>query len=80
MQLLIDYTTASFPAWKAEFDADAENRMQAGLTLLQMWREADNPNAVACLFEVNDRARAQAWLDKEAGFGAAFPARFLKTA
>lgn len=80
MQLLIDFTTPSFPDWKAEFDTEAENIRNAGMTLLQMWREADNPNAVTCLFEVNDRTRAQAWLDKEAGFGAAFTARFLKTA
>lgn len=80
MQLLIDLTTTDFAAWKREFDADAENRMHAGLTLLQMWRGADEPNGVACLFEVNDRKRAQDWLDKEAGFGAAVTARFLNTA
>jgi hypothetical protein len=45
-----------------------------------MWRGADEPNAVACLFQVNDRQRAQDWLDKEAGFGAAVTARFLMTA
>lgn len=80
MQLLVDFTTTGFDAWKQEFDAEAEGRMQAGLTLLQMWREADAPATVVCLFEVNDRARAQGWLDKKAGFGAAFTARFLKTA
>jgi hypothetical protein len=80
MQLLLDLTTTDFAAWKREFDADAENRRLAGLTLLQIWRGADEPNAVACLFQVNDRGRAQAWLDKEAGFGAAVTAKFLNTA
>jgi hypothetical protein len=80
MQMLIDFTTTDFAAWKSAFDRDAEDRMQAGLTLLQMWRGADEPAAVTCLFKVNDRARAQAWLDKEAAFGAAVTARFLETA
>jgi len=80
MQLLIDYATTGYDAWKASFDDEAENRMQAGLTLMQIWREAGNANAVVCLFEVSDRTRAQAWLDKEAGLGATFTARFLNTA
>jgi hypothetical protein len=80
MQLLIDYATTDYAAWKAAFDRDAEDRMQAGLTLMQIWRGADEPNAVTCLFRVNDRDRAQAWLDKESAFGAAPTARFLRTA
>lgn len=80
MQLLIDFTTTDYAAWKREFDDEAENIRNAGMTLLQMWRGADEPNAVTCLFEVNARDRAQGWLDKEAGFGAAFTARFLTTA
>ena len=79
MQLLIDFT-ATGADWKTDFDADAENRSNAGLTLLQMWRGADDASAITCLFEVNDRARAQAWLDKEAALGSGARARFLKTA
>ena len=80
MQLLVDFSTTGFEAWKSAFDDEAENIRDAGLTQLQIWREADAPNAVTVLFSVNDRPRAQAWLDKEAAFGAAFTARFLRTA
>lgn len=80
MQLLIDYTTTEFTAWKSAFDGDAENRANAGLTLLQMWRGADDAGAVTCLFEVADRDRAQDWLDKTAALGGGGRARFLKTA
>ncbi len=80
MQLLAQFDTPGFDTWKAAFDDDAEDRMQAGLTLLQMWRGADETASVVCLFKVNDRARAQTWLDKERGFGAALTAQFLRTA
>jgi len=80
MQLLCHYDTADFAAWKAAFDADAEDRRLAGLTLLQMWRSADRASAVICLFEVNDRKKAEGWIATETGFGAALTAEFLRTA
>lgn len=80
MHLLTRFDTADYAAWKTAFDGDAEDRRTAGLTLLQMWRGVDEPAQVTCLFEVNDRARAQRWLDKETGFGAALTATFLRTA
>ena len=80
MQLLIDYATTDYAQWKAAFDRDAEERGDAGLSLMQIWRDADDPNTVTCLFQVNDRARAQAWLDRQAAFGAAPTARFVRTA
>lgn len=79
MQLLTRHDIPDFAAWKTGFDAHAETRAQAGLTLLQMWRSADGPGAV-CLFEVADRARAQAWLDTETGLGHPITGQFLRTA
>lgn len=79
MQLLIDYTASDYAAWQSDFDAEAENRANAGMTLLQMWRGADDASAITCLFEVNDRDRASAWLDKTAALGGGGAARFLKT-
>lgn len=49
------------------FDADAEARGQAGLTLLQMWREGTG--AHWALFSVNDTDKAKSWLAKETGLG-----------
>ncbi|MBP0481481.1 hypothetical protein [Sagittula salina] len=51
---------------QAAFDADAEARGQAGLTLLQLWSEGA---ARWALFSVNDREKAQGWLSKETGLG-----------
>lgn len=79
MNLLIHLTPADYDAWKRDFDANAETRMQAGLTLMQLWR-ATQGNEITALFDVNDRARAQAWIDRETATGPAIEARFLKTA
>ena len=77
MQLLCQLDTADFDGWKADFDTEAADRMEAGLTLLQMWRDADSRSRVLMLFEVNDRRLARGWLDKEQGFGGPMTATFL---
>ena len=62
-QLLLRFDSFDRPA----FDADAEARGQAGLTLLQLWKEAGG--AHWALFSVTDPDRARGWLDKETGLG-----------
>ena len=79
MHLLTRMTASDFGSFKSAFDAEAEKRMNAGLTLLQMWRDADDANTILCLFDVNDRAKAQAWRDAEVQTGTAITGRFLKT-
>lgn len=79
-QLLCQLDTNDFPGWKRDFDAEATERMEAGLTLLQMWRDADSRSRVLLLFQFNDRHRAEAWLRKEQGFGGPMTATFLETA
>lgn len=79
MQLICRYDTPDYAAWKSAFDADTEDRMHAGLTTLQVWRDADGPAALV-LFEVNDRARAEAHLGKEAALGRPATATYLRTA
>jgi len=74
MHLLLTYPSAP-PDW----DARAEDRGNAGLTQLQIWRDADGP-ATLVLFEVADRAKAEAWLDKTRALGPSANARFMKTA
>ncbi|MEI4484925.1 hypothetical protein V8J36_01890 [Frigidibacter sp. MR17.14] len=80
MQLLVQIETADPEGWKASFERDAENRGQAGLMLLQLWHATDSRGQIFALFEVHDRARAQAWLDKAEGFGRPMTAHFLRTA
>ncbi len=79
MNLLTHHTPASYDAWKSDFDAHAETRMQAGLTLLQLWRDVDG-GGVTALFEVNDRGRAQKWLDAENQTEGSVTGRFMRTA
>ena len=76
MQLLTQTTVSDVAAFKSAFDADMEHRMNAGLTLMQMWHDADDANTVLCLFEVNDRDRAGVWLDRQKGVSG----RWLRTA
>ncbi len=80
MHLLATITTSGYDAWKADFDAHAEDRGQSGLTLLQLWRSADNPDTVTALFEVADRPRAEAWVKRQSALGPAVTAQFMRTA
>jgi hypothetical protein len=80
MQLLTQTTAPDFAGFKSAFDAEAEKRMNAGLTLMQMWQDADDADTILCLFNVNDRSKAQAWLNAEVQTGTAITGRFLKTA
>ncbi|MBL8552622.1 MAG: hypothetical protein JNJ73_21725 [Hyphomonadaceae bacterium] len=58
--LTVIHEVKDFGAWKPVYDADAPNRAAAGLTDLMVVRHADNPNRVALLFGVSDRAKAKA--------------------
>ena len=52
MQLLTRTDTGGFDAWLARFDAEAEGRGRAGLSLLQIWREAGAPDTAFLFFKV----------------------------
>ncbi|EAQ04398.1 hypothetical protein OB2597_09649 [Pseudooceanicola batsensis HTCC2597] len=43
---------------------DTEDQALAGLTRLQVWNGAEAPGEIWVLFDVNDRAKAQGWLDR----------------
>jgi hypothetical protein len=79
MHLLLQIDTTDYAAWKAAWDSDTEDRSQAGLTQLQLWRSADTAGLAFALLEVSNRSRADAWLAKERGFGATITSSFLKT-
>ncbi len=78
MQLLIQTAAPDYDAWKAAFDAEAENIADAGLNTLQIWR--GEGGEVLVLFEVANRAKAEAWLAKRRGFGDQMTVQFLRTA
>ena len=62
-QLLLRYDSFDREA----HDAHAEDRANAGLTQLQLWREGTG--AHWALFDVNDAARVTAWVEKESALG-----------
>lgn len=64
LQLLCRFDTTDASAWQDAFRADAEDQRNAGLTLLQLWQDADGPATFWALFEVNDRAKADGWLTR----------------
>ncbi len=51
-----------FDTWKRVFDSHAASHRAAGLQLQDLWRDADDPQTAVFLFEVMDRARAEAFL------------------
>lgn len=61
MQLIAHYTIAGFAAFKTAFDADAEDRANNHLGVLQIWRESDT--SVWVLYDVRDAKAARAYLD-----------------
>jgi hypothetical protein len=62
MQLLVRNKVKDFDHWKSVFDANLEPPRAAGLTLGHMWRSVDDPQEVFFLFEVEDRGRAEAFM------------------
>ena len=87
LHLLMRSQTSDFDSWKSAFDAGAEGRGMAGLTLMQLWREVDRPATVWAVFEVANRDKAQAFVtgpeaaerDRRAGVTAS-DWHFLETA
>ena len=63
MQLLAYLKVRDFDAWRRVFDGDAEARGNAGLTLLQVWRQMDDGNIVWMLYEVSERGMAEQYLE-----------------
>ncbi|UWR21702.1 hypothetical protein [Sulfitobacter sp. S190] len=64
MQLICHFTVSDFDRWRSAWDADHEARTQAGLTVLQLWRGPDDGTRAHALLSVNNRAHAQAWIDR----------------
>ena len=64
MQMICHFEVTSFEAWHRAFDADDEARRDAGLGVLQIWRDADSTTHAFALLSVNDRPRAEAWITR----------------
>lgn len=64
-QMIARYQTADYARFRTAFDADAEDRGNNGLSLLQLWR-AENGDAWA-LYQIGDALKARAYLESGAG-------------
>ena len=53
---------ADFEQWKQVFESHADAHREAGLHLINLWREHDQPEQVYFLFEIESIERAQAFL------------------
>lgn len=52
----------NFEQWNQVFEAHTEAHREAGLHLIHLWREHEDPSQVYFLFEIESIARAQAFL------------------
>lgn len=62
LQLLCWNTVRDYTRWRARFDGDLERAARAGLELRAVWRSVDAPETIHFLFDVQDRARAEAFM------------------
>ncbi|ARJ69684.1 hypothetical protein [Paracoccus contaminans] len=60
-QIIARYDIADYAQFRAAFDADAEDRGHASLSVLQIWREG--AQRVWVLYQVADGKRAMDYLD-----------------
>jgi hypothetical protein len=70
--LLVRHGVRDYAHWRALFDADAADQRAAGMHVLHVFREPGNPpdvapNVAVFLFEVEDRARAEAFMARPGG-------------
>ncbi len=63
-QLICHFEVTNFDDWQTAFTADEEARRDAGLSVLQIWRDADSTTHAFALLSVNDRARADEWITR----------------
>jgi hypothetical protein len=62
MYLLCRNRVRDFDAWKAVFDTKLEAAQEAGLTLVDLWREVGDPDNAFFLFEIESVERAEAFM------------------
>ena len=66
MQMLCRNRVTDFEVWWTVFESHKADHQAAGLHLETLWQGADDPNEVFFLFRVDDRNKAQEFLDAPA--------------
>ena len=62
MVMLCRNRVANFEKWKSVFDSNTPALRDAGLRLMNLWRDVEEPNNVFLLFEVKDTDKARAFI------------------
>ena len=62
MMMLVRNRVQDAERWKSVFDAQAAAGAAAGWTVQHVWRSVDAPDVVFFLLQVEDRARAEAYM------------------
>ena len=62
MQLLVRNRVKDFSKWYAYFEKDSAVAAEYGVTLMRLWRTADDPNNVFFLLDIEDMNRANAFM------------------
>ncbi len=57
---------ADYETWKGVFDANTPAARDAGLRLVNLWREVAEPHNVFFIFEVTDTEQARAFISNPA--------------
>ena len=63
LHMITSFDTADYNAWRDVFDGERKGLGRAGLHPLKVLHEAETPNRVWILFEVDDKRRAEAWIE-----------------
>ena len=65
--LLVRHGVRDYAHWRRLFDEDAGSQREAGMHVHGVWRDAADPRQVVFLFDIDDRARAEAFMARPGG-------------
>ncbi len=66
LQMLCMNRLKDYSKWRVIFDANIDMALKAGLHLKNIWRQEDEPDTVYFLFDIEDRERADAFVNDPA--------------
>lgn len=66
LHMITTFDTADYAAWREVFDIECKQLGHTGLHPVKVLHELENPNRVWILFEVEDRQRAETWIEGDA--------------
>ncbi len=69
--LLCKHEVADFDKWYAVFSSHGDAQKESGLRLINLLRDAVNPNLVVMWFEVEDMDKANAFMSAPEAYAAA---------